>query len=331
MNKQIKSIKSNHMLLAAGITFFGSVMFSSKAVLVKLAYQYEVTSAELLALRMGFALPFYAFFAFRERRKSKESGKRIARLDWLKIILLGIAGSYVASLLDFWGLQYISASFERLILFTYPTIVVLIGWILFGERLNKAQAVALLLTYSGIILAFVENLGGQQPNFLLGASLVFACAFVYASYLVGSGRLLPRIGTMRYTSIAMLSAAMAIFVHNGIQNGFDLFGFDQGVYFYAFLMAVLATVIPSFMISEGIRVIGSSNAGIIGSIGPISTIVLAYIFLNERLGLLQWLGTLLVIIGVLYISLSKSKKKREPISPPTVQSYDQAENPAARQ
>ena len=172
---------------AATITFIGSVFFSTKAVLVKLAYQYGVDSASLLALRMAFAMPFYIFFAFREKRKSKAIGLQLSRKDWTQMILLGITGFYVASMLDFLGLQYISAGFERLILFTYPTIVVLIIWIFFGERINKTQLTALILTYLGIGLAFAENMQtSNQKNFILGASLVFACAIAYAYYLVGS-------------------------------------------------------------------------------------------------------------------------------------------------
>lgn len=307
--KSLQPTNTNSTYWAAAITFIGSVFFSTKAVLVKLAYQYEVDSASLLALRMAFALPFYIFFAFREKRKSKSIGLKLSRKDWIQMILLGITGFYVASMLDFLGLQYITAGFERLILFTYPTIVVLIVWVFFGEKINRTQFIALVLTYIGIGLAFLENMQtSSQNNFILGASLVFTCAIAYATYLVGSGQLLPRIGTIRYTSISMIAAAVTIFLHNGIANGFDLFGFEWQVYFFAFLMATLATVIPSFMIGEGIRIIGSSNASIIGSIGPISTIILAYIFLDERLGVLQWVGTLLVISGVLFISLNKHKK-----------------------
>ena len=297
------------MILGAALVFTGAILFSTKAVIVKLAYRYEVDSISLLALRMLFSLPFFLLVAALSGRQKKYRGFPISRKDGFRILFLGVVGYYLASMLDFLGLQYVTASLERLILFVYPTLVLLIGATVYREPVTRRQLGALLLTYLGIAIAFSEGLyRGGDENYIWGAGLVFFGALAYAVYIVGSGRLLPRIGTLRFTSLAMMASAGAVLAHHGIAYRWQLFGFPTPVYGLALLMALIATVIPSFLISEGIRNIGSGNASIIGSIGPISTIVLAYIFLGERLGWLQWAGTVLVIAGVLVITLQKRLK-----------------------
>ena len=206
------------------------------------------------------------------------------------------------------GLQYITASLERLVLFVYPTLVLIISAIFLGKRITRVQMLAVLITYIGITLAFAENFrADQQDQTLWGALLIFGAALTYAIYLIGSGSLLPRLGTWRYTSMAMMAACAAVLIHHGIFHRWALFHFSAPVYQLSILMAVFATVLPAFMVSEGIRIIGASNAAIIGSVGPISTIVLAGIFLGESLTYLQWLGTFIVIGGVLLITLKKEK------------------------
>jgi len=291
--------------------FIGSVLFSIKAVLVKLAYQFDVDTLSLLTLRMSFALPFYLGFAWYSTKKNKQLTQPIelSWQDWGSLAFLGILGYFAASYLDFWGLQYITASLERLILFIYPTIVLLLNIVIFKEKINRVQIGALLLTYLGIAIVFAEGLSlTNQSNFVFGGFLIFCCAVTYAIYLVGSGRLLPRLGTMRFTSHAMIFACLTVIIQHGILQQWQLAGFAPQVYLYAFLMAVVATVIPTLLVSEGIRVIGASNASIIGSVGPISTIVMAYIFLGERLGFWQWVGAVVVIGGVVLISLQRKRK-----------------------
>lgn len=292
-------------LIGGALVFFGAIFFSAKAVLVKLAYQYEVESSSLLALRMLFSLPFYLLLAWYAGRRKERL--RLNRKDWLQIITYGVVGYYLASLLDFYGLRYVSASMERLILFLYPTLVVLLSFFFWKKPVFKYQLIALVLTYIGIGMAFYEGLQlADSSNFALGAFLIFLCALTYAFYLIGSGELIPKLGTIRYTSLAMTMACLAVLLHNLIEHQWDLMGFHPRVYQYAVLMAVLSTVIPSFMISGGIKLVGASNASIVGSVGPISTIVLAYIFLDERLGVLQIAGTVLVIGGVLLITLRRT-------------------------
>ena len=292
---------------AAILVVLAAICFSAKAVLVKLAYRYEVDSISLLALRMAFSLPiFLAIGAWAHR--SKEKSYALQKRDFLYMTIFGMAGFYLAALFDFIGLQYITASMERIVLFIYPTLVVLISAIFLKKAIKRIHYTALGLTYLGIAIAFVENIKlDKGEHFLLGAFFIFLAALAYAIYLIGSGNLVTRVGTLRYNSFCMSIAALAIIVHHAIVYQLELFHFAPQVYYLTLIMALFSTVIPSFLITEGIRIIGANNTAIIGSIGPISTIALAYIFLGERLGVLQWVGTFLVIIGVLLISLNKNK------------------------
>lgn len=293
-------------LIAALTVLIGAVFFSTKAIFVKLAYQYNIDSVSLLTLRMVFSFPLFLAIGFWSFRKSSNQTYQLSKSDWRWSIGMGLCGYYVASLFDFSGLQYISASFERIILYLYPTLVLLIAVFFFHAKVKIIHVVALLLTYVGVGIAFYENLQTIEVHHVIkGTILVFCAALTYAIYIVGSGQLLPKIGTIRYNSISMSAACLGIFIHNFGLNGFNLSEFAIPVYWISLAMALISTVIPSFLIVEGIRVIGSSNAAIIGSIGPISTIGMAYLFLGERLGWLQWVGTLFVIAGILLITLQK--------------------------
>lgn len=296
-------------LIAATLVFTGALCFSAKAVFVKLAYRYEVDSISLLTLRMLFSLPLFLLLAWWSLRKKTSSYALPTKKDWWYIAGLGILGYYLASMFDFLGLQYIGASLERLILFVYPTIVLILSALFFRQPILPDQYIALGLTYGGVALAFI---GGIEINdnhqLFLGGGLILLSAFIYACYLIGSGRLLPRIGTLRFTSYAMMAACGGVLIHHGLLYQWRLFHFAPEVYQLSLIMAVLSTVLPAFMISEGIRLIGAGNAAIIGSVGPISTIILAYLFLDERLMTVQWIGAALVISGVLWISLRKHKR-----------------------
>jgi len=296
-------------VIAGLLVFLGAICFSAKAVLVKLAYRYEVDSVSLLTLRMIFSLPAFLLVAWLASRSRNSRSQPLTSRDWFYILVFGIAGYYLASILDFTGLQYITASMERLILFIYPTLVLVLSALFLGKPIRREQYVALGLTYVGITLAFAQGMSlAGQSDFVKGAIFIFFSALSYATYLIGSGNLLPRLGTWRYTSLAMSAACGAVIVHHGLLYQWQLFDFPAQVYWLSFLMAMLSTVLPAFLVSEGIRIVGSGNASIIGSVGPISTIVLAYIFLDERLGAWQWLGTVLVIGGVVLITLYKRER-----------------------
>ena len=293
-------------LIGSALMLLGAVLYSSKAVIVKLAYRYDIDAISLLALRMLFALPFYVLILWWV--SWKETAEPLGARDWWRIVGIGITGYYLASMFDFHGLRFISAGLERLILFVYPTLVVLILAIGYRKRISGVTLLALALTYAGIGLAFFNDPSSTSSDQLyLGGGLVFLAALSYAFYIVWSAGLVQRIGTLRFTAIGMIAACMAILIHHGLSHGLTLGHYPGEVYGLALLMAVLATVLPSFLVMEAIRRIGPTRSAIIGSIGPISTIVLAYYFLSESFTGLQLLGTGIVIAGVLLISLAKKK------------------------
>ena len=212
----------------------------------------------------------------------------------------------MASYFDFQGLQYIKAGLERIVLFVYPTLVLLLSRLVFKTNITKLQLVAVVCTYVGIIIAFSGELSFASEDLFLGVGLVFLSAFTYAMYLVGSGWLIPRFGVLRFTCYAMLVSTVCVFLHYCFTKQVGLFDYPKEVYFLGVAMAIFSTVIPSFLVSQAIKMIGSSNFAIIGSIGPISTILLANIYLDESFTMLQVLGTIIVILGVFLLSNTKT-------------------------
>ena len=289
-------------LVGALFVFVSGIAFSTKAILVKLAYRHGVDSVSLLALRFGFSAPFFAFGAFGARLRGKRlSSSPLTRRDQLTIALLGVFGYYLASLCDFVGLRYISAGLERLILFVYPTLVVVIeGW-LFKVRLGRRQTLALFITYAGIVLAFRGELGNYGSDVPRGAAWVFGCALTYALYLIGAGRMVPKLGSQRFTSLALLAATAAVLVHALVASA-KILGLPAAAYEISLVMALLATVLPAFLLARGIALIGSGPAAIISTVGPVSTILLAYFFLQEPLSVTELLGTGLVIFGATLVA-----------------------------
>ncbi|MFY8025985.1 MAG: DMT family transporter [Sediminibacterium sp.] len=286
----------------------GAILFSTKAIWVKLAFRNTgVDALTLLSLRMLLALPFYFVAAWFSGKK--ESALPLSKKDWFWIIALGLLGYYLSSLFDFIGLQYISAGLERLILFLYPTFAVLLNTWIFKSTITKIQLLALALTYTGIGIAYYAELGTIQhnPQFYFGSFMVFLCAVTYSFYLVGTGKMVVKAGATRYTAYAMLAATGGVFTHFIVQQQWREVNMSTQLWWYGAALAIIATVIPSFMMSSGMKKIGSNNASIITSIGPVSTIIQATIFLNEPIILEQILGTILVIMGVVLIGWQNSR------------------------
>jgi drug/metabolite transporter (DMT)-like permease len=299
-----KPSPSPYFIGGIAIALLGAICFSTKAILVKLAYREDsVDAITLLALRMLFSLPFFVISATVSSKKTtnvKFTGKQ-----WVGVAIVGLLGYYVSSLLDFVGLQYVSAGIERLVLFIYPTLVVLMSAVIFKQRVKAYQWWALVITYIGLGLAFSSEVNLNEEldsDFYLGAFLIFLCAITYALYIVGSGKLIPVVGASKFNSYAMSFAAAGVLLHYFIISRQSLLDLSSGVYLYSFLMAIVSTVIPSYLVTEGIRRIGYDNAAIVGSVGPVSTILQAYFFLQEPVYGLQIFGTMLILAGVLLIS-----------------------------
>lgn len=289
------------------ITLLGAVLFSTKAIIVKLAFGHTSTAAlTLLTLRMIFSLPFYVATAF--WISGKKSNKHMSRKQWLLVLALGIFGYYLSSLFDFVGLQYISAGLERLILFLYPTFAVLISAYFFKQKITGIQKVALVLTYAGIAIAYIGELhiDTGNPQFYFGSFMIFLCAITYSIYIAGSGKVIPLIGANKFTAYAMLAATAGIFIHFAFKGNIAALKSGSSLWLYALLLAIVATVAPSFLISQGLKKIGSNNVAIISGIGPVSTILQAHFILGEKIFAAQIAGTILVIAGVLLIGWKRS-------------------------
>ena len=290
------------------ITFLGAILFSTKAIIVKVAFaSASVDALTLLTLRMIFSLPFYIGAAWLAGRQTDAAS--LTKRQWLYVLVLGLFGYYLSSLFDFIGLQYISAGLERLILFLYPTFAVLINAFVFKQPIRRVQQIALFLTYAGIGLAYFGELriDTHNPNFYHGSILIFLCAITYSIYIAGSGHIIPKVGASRFTAYAMLAATGGIFIHFILVGNYTALRQSADLWGYGLLLAVVATVIPSFLISFGMKRIGTNNVAIISGIGPVSTILQAHFVLGEKIFTEQLIGTALVIIGVLLIGWKQEK------------------------
>jgi len=289
------------------LALLGAVLFSTKAIFVKLAYRdTNIDALTLLAWRMIFSIPFFLSAAFIS--SSKTENVKFTFKQWAYIALIGCLGYYISSLLDFMGLQYVSAGIERLILFVYPTLVLLMSAVFFKIKIKPLQWLAVIITYIGLVIAFFGEINIQSArneNFLLGSFFIFVCAFTYAAYIVGSGRLIPKVGASKFNSYAMSFASIGVFLHFAVFSNVSLWNLPPLVYVYSFLMAVFSTVLPSYLVTASINKIGSGNTAIVGSVGPVSTILLANTFLGEGVTVWQIAGTVLILTGVLIIGKQK--------------------------
>ena len=273
----------------------GAIAFSGKAIIVKLAYRYGVDAVTLIMYRMLFALPLFVAMAWwAGRGKPPLTGK-----DWLGVAGLGFSGYYLASFLDFAGLQYISASLERLILYLNPTLVMLFGWFLYRKTFTAMQLAGMAISYAGVLLVFGHEVGMVGPDTALGALLVFASAVSYAVYLVYSGQMVQRLGSLRLvglaTTIACLCCLLQFVVLRPIGSALDV---APQVIWLSVLNATLCTAVPVLAVMMAIERIGPSLAAQTGMIGPLSTIAMGAILLGEPFTAWIAAGTVLVIAGI---------------------------------
>ncbi len=276
--------------------------------MVKLAYQYDIDSVSLLLFRMLFSLPFYIGVWLYHKREW--SSRTLSKKEKLGILGIGITGYYLSSFFDFKGLSYITASLERLILYTYPTMVLILSAVFLKKKISLGMIVSIIFTYIGMVIIFADEGGiliGNREDLILGAIFVALSAFFYASYMVISYAVVSGIGSIRLTTYSMIISCILVFIHFFITTNSNLLGYQMEVYLYSIGMAVFATFIPSFMINEGIKRLGAPNVSIIGTIGPVSTITLSIILLGEMLTLQQFGGALVIIGGVTFLSWRRGK------------------------
>lgn len=279
----------------------GSIAFSGKAVIVKLAYRHGVDPVTLIMYRMLFALPLFALLAWWAGR-----GKpRLTRREMLALVGLGFSGYYLASLLDFMGLALISASLERLILYLNPTIVLALSALFLGKKVNGRQVLALAFSYAGVVLVFGQELKLEGQSVAAGTLLVFASAVSYAIYLVLSGEWVQRLGAMRLAGWAGCMACVFCIAHFLIVNPWASARVAEPVLWLSVLNATACTVAPVWMVMMAIERIGPSLTSQAGMIGPMSTITMGVVFLDEPFTPLLVAGTALVLTGVWLLARSR--------------------------
>ena len=281
----------------------GAIAFSGKAIIVKLGYRYGADAVTLLGLRMLFALPFFAAIVWWTSRSGARTAIPLTRKDWLGVLGLGFTGYYLASFLDFAGLQYVSASLERLILYLNPTLVLLMGMLLYGRQVGPRQWLGMLLSYAGVLLVFGHEVHLDGSNVAWGTALVLGSAVSYAVYLSYSGELVQRLGSLRLVGLATTVACILCIAQFAVLRPLHtVFAVAPEVLWLSMLNATACTVVPVLLVMMAIERLGSGLAAQVGMVGPMSTITLGVLVLGEPFTLWVVAGTMLVLAGVFVCS-----------------------------
>lgn len=273
----------------------GAMAFSGKAIIVKLSYRYGVDAVTVIMYRMLFALPFFVAMSWWASRGRPP----LAGQDWLGVLGLGFSGYYLSSFLDFLGLQYVTASLERLILYLNPTLVLLVGWLLYRKPFTRAQVLGMAVSYAGVVLVFGHEARLEGSNVPLGALLVFLSAVSYAIYLVYSGQLVQRIGALRLvglaTTVACLLCILQFVLLRPVASALAV---APQVIWLSLLNAAACTAVPVLLVMMAIERVGAAVTAQTGMVGPVSTILLGVWLLGEPFTAWVAAGTVLVIAGI---------------------------------
>jgi len=295
----------SYRVIGIALAFIGAALFSLKGVTTKLIYAYRADAVTLLALRMLFSVPFFLAAAAWSGHSARSAP--LSRRDIGLIVLLGLLGYYLSSFLDFLGLLYISATLERLTLYLYPTLVLLLSVMFLKARARGADIAAIALSYAGIALVFLTagKIGGS--NLALGATLVFGSAFAYAIYLVAGTEVIKRIGSIRFTAYAMTVSSIAGILQFLVLRPLDALVLPPAAYGWVIVLALFNTVLPVFMIGEALKRVGATRFAVIGAIGPLTTMAADWAVLGEALNSAQIFGAALVLAGVLLVTLQPKR------------------------
>jgi len=307
----------NHSISASdnqqGFTYAigAALLFSCKPIIIKWAYAYGIDALSLMLLRMSLALPVYLLIGAIIIRKQNI---QLPPRQWLTAAFVGLFGYYLATFLDLKGLELANAQLERIILYAYPTFVVILGAVIFKHKVSRQQLGALSLCYAGIICIFLQDLSLQGEQVIQGSLLILLSALSYAIYMLFSKKHIDQLGSLLFTCVSMSSATLATIVHSTIQLGLltpksenSAWVFSSELMGLVILLTFASTVIPSFMISEAVKRIGAANAALTGTVGPIMTSIMAVILLGEIFTFYHGLGMVLVILGVSRLKPKKVK------------------------
>ncbi|EGF33514.1 transporter of the DMT superfamily [Oxalobacteraceae bacterium IMCC9480] len=289
-------------LIGLAIAVTGAILFSTKAIVAKLIYRYNVDAVTLIAFRMLFSLPFFLVIALWKMRTEPS----LSNAERGRIVVLGLLGYYLSSFLDFLGLQYISAGLERLILFLTPSFVLLISALFLKKKITPLEWGALLISYVGMLLVFVHDARTGGANVLLGASLVLGAAVSYSLYLLASGEMVRRVGVLRLVSYAMCVSSAACIGQFFLLRPAGMLVQPMEVYWLSLFNAFFCTVLPVLMTMFAVARIGAGTASQAGMVGPVSTLFLGAMILDEPITGFQLAGTGLVLAGIYLLSRKKA-------------------------
>lgn len=285
------------------IALSAACLFSTKPVLIKYLYTLGVEPLPLLWLRMMLALPVYLVIGYLAWRKLSHA---LSIQQVLSAVGVGLLGYYLASYLDLAGLQYVSAQLERLILYAYPSFVVILGAIWMRKAISVNTALAIILTYCGLLLMYGHDLqttgASSQSDIQWGSLLLLGSALSFALYILLSKPVMKPMGSLLFTALAMGSASLAISLHHGLVNDFSIPDMSIKAWAGIFVLSLFATVLPSFMVSEAIKQIGPEKTSMSGTLGPVITTALAVLFLDEPFSLFSLVGMGLVLVGIYRLS-----------------------------
>ena len=302
-------IGSRYRAWGVAFALAGVLAFSLRPIWIKLAYAVPISAGSvspitLLFLRLTLALPLFAVIAFLLRGREP----RLAARDWWAVAGLGFIGFYLASLLDFVGLQYVDAGLGRLILFLYPTLVLLLSFLLLGKAPSRREIMATVIGYAGIALVVSKSIGPQNEaaSILMGTGLIFVSALCFAVYLVCGGQMVRRIGSMRFTAYTMIASTVPATLQFFALEPLSALWLPPAVWTYAIILAAFSTVLPVLLQAEALKRIGANQFAVIGGAGPVITAVAGTLGLEEPFTMLQTAGAALVIVGVMFVSLKRS-------------------------
>jgi drug/metabolite transporter (DMT)-like permease len=284
------------------IAITGAVFFSTKAIVAKLIYRYHVDAVTLITFRMMFALPVFATIAVWQSIR----GGRLSSKDRIRVVVLGLIGYYLSSFLDFLGLQYISAGLERLTLFLTPSFVLLFSFLFLKKRVTKLEWAALITSYAGIVLVYLHDSQTGGDNVALGCTFVLGSAISYSLYLILSGEMVMRIGALRLASYAMCISTAACVVQFVLLRPMSMLVQPNAVYGLSFVNAIFCTVLPVFLTTIAVSRIGAPTTSQASMIGPVSTLLLGALLLDEPITAIQLVGTALVLAGIYFLSMKKT-------------------------
>lgn len=293
MRTSVAALMKSGFLLA----LVGTFLFSLKPIVIKEVYQYDIESIQLLTLRMIFALPFYLFVVATIWR-SKPHNRQLYSNNIPRIMFLGFLGYYLASFLDMEALQFISAQLERIVLFCFPTLVVLFSKWWLKTELPKNIWWVIGISYCGILMIFGHDLSNLGSEVAWGTALVFTSAVIFASYVTLSKAIIAKLGSRCFTSVAMLSASLFIFLHFSLVKDWQSLLLPIEVYYRVLILAFFCTVLPSFLMSEAIAQIGPERSSVIGTAGPVFTSIIAVIWLDEAFTIFHFVGLCMVCFAI---------------------------------